>query len=177
MGDVRGNLFDLAIVRLADEGVPVKALARAFRRSSEDLYFILRDALEDGRIIALPAADWPVEGNRSMRVPTTAIRRPRAGQIDDLVPQLAIAFGLTPQEARFVSVLLAFGQATKGTLFEHVPLNENADMKIIDIVACKVRKKLEPHGFSIRTIWGYGYAIDRDVRDAILAFIADEVAA
>ncbi|MGP9819217.1 winged helix-turn-helix domain-containing protein [Salinarimonas sp. NSM] len=176
MSTVRGSLFDLVIVRLADEGVPVKAMARAFKRGTDELYTLLRDAYEDGRIVALPAADWPVTGNRSERVPTAAIRRAGVGQIDDLVPHLAATFGLTPQESRFLSALIAFMRVTKGTLHTHVALNEEAEMKIVDVVACKLRKKLARHGHSFETLWGYGYAIDRATRDSILAQIAVEAA-
>lgn len=177
MGDVRGNLFDLAIVRLADEGVPVLALARAFRRPSDDVYGLLREARDDGRLLDLPAADWPIRGNRSERVPTTAIRRATANEIDDLVPHLCVAFRLSKQQAHFLSALLAFTSATKGRLYEHICKDGDAQMKLVDVVACKVRAKLREHGFEIRTIWGYGYAIDAGVRDAILAFVSDEVAA
>lgn len=36
---------------------------------------------------------------------------------------------------------------------------DEPDIKIIDVFICKIRKKLEPLGVSIDTVWGRGYRI------------------
>lgn len=169
----RGNLFELAIVRLADEGVPVLALARAFKRPSGDLYDLLRDARADGRLLDLPAADWPVSGNRSERVPTTAIKPPMR-QIEELVTDLMATIRVTPQEARFLAYLAVVKRVARTSLHEFVALNELADPKLVDIVACKVRKKLRPHGIGFETLWGYGYEMRAVDRQALTRLVQHE---
>ena len=52
------NSSDIA-VRLADQGVPLRAIARAVRMPSSDLREQLHEALSDGRLLELPCDDWP----------------------------------------------------------------------------------------------------------------------
>ena len=63
-----GPLGDVA-VRLAIEGVPVQAIARAIKFPSEDVRIALEEARDFGKIIELPASDWPVGQSRSTRWP------------------------------------------------------------------------------------------------------------
>ena len=36
------------------------------------------------------------------------------------------------------------------------------DIKVIDVMVCKTRKKLALHGIEIRTVWGVGYEIPEE---------------
>lgn len=46
---------------------------------------------------------------------------------------------------------------------------EEPEIKIIDVFICKARKKLEPIGVRIDTIWGKGYALALSVKPRIVA--------
>lgn len=149
----RGPITDLAIVRLADEGVPIKALVRVFHRPFGEVEGLLKDAKDDGRILALPAADWPKGTSRDLRIPTIAMGR---GELPHwLVLGLKVAFDLSLQQASLLSLLIWRGQVSKGALHEAV--SGDACPKIVDVIVCKCRRKLERHGIAIGTVWGWGY--------------------
>ena len=38
--------------------------------------------------------------------------------------------------------------------------NDDRDLKIVDVFVCKIRKKLDPLGITIATVWGTGYRIE-----------------
>lgn len=38
-------------------------------------------------------------------------------------------------------------------------IDEDPEIKIVDVFICKLRKKLKPFGVSIGTIWGQGYSL------------------
>jgi hypothetical protein len=69
------QLSEVAI-RLADEGVPLCAIARATRIPSDELREQLRAAQEDGRLISQPAHDWPPHDAKPRR--TLADERSRS---------------------------------------------------------------------------------------------------
>src|SRR3954465_15888923 len=54
-------------IRLADEGVPLRAIARATKIPSEELRTALEEARDDGRLIELPRDDWPPGFPRDQR--------------------------------------------------------------------------------------------------------------
>jgi DNA-binding response OmpR family regulator len=83
---------------------------------------------------------------------------------------------LTRTEGRFVQRLLdAEGFVTKSQL--HVALSDgdepDTDQKIVDVIACKVRKKLRAHlpeGVDpLVTHWGQGYEASDALRAAVAA--------
>jgi hypothetical protein len=86
---------------------------------------------------------------------------------------------LTNLEAGFLGVLLRTLFAEKDKLHAVIesqraarplrPLNssEVTDPKMVDVMICKLRKKLTPHGIVVRTSWGKGYFLDQTVKDAI----------
>jgi DNA-binding response OmpR family regulator len=43
------------------------------------------------------------------------------------------------------------------------------DSKIVDVWICKLRKKIKPLGLEIKNIWGEGYFIPREQREATRA--------
>ena len=49
----------LLAARLADEGVPICAIARALKIPSDDVRETLQDALGEGVIVEYPREDWP----------------------------------------------------------------------------------------------------------------------
>lgn len=53
---------------------------------------------------------------------------------------------------------------------------DEADIKIVDVWVCKMRKKLRPYGISIQTQWGQGYFLQTDSK-AIAQGLLDEARA
>lgn len=67
---------------------------------------------------------------------------------------------LTEKEALLCQLLMKRGQATKEQIMHHLyQMRDEAEIKIVDVFVCKVRKKLKPFGIKIETIWGKGYAM------------------
>lgn len=70
---------------------------------------------------------------------------------------------LTGKEYEFLHALLqAFPRVLSrsdlmDTLYNHP--DSMPEVKIIDVIACKVRKKLDPLGIVILTTWGVGYSL------------------
>ncbi len=154
------------VTRLAHEGVPVRAIARVFEIAFADIYEALQEALAVGQIIEIPKVDWPPLQDRGSR------RQMFGGEIP--LPDMLLAFQrilhLTPLEANFLALLLRRDEVDKDTLHgvveqqreqrQHRPDKpEPTDKKIVDVIICKLRKKL-PTGVEIVTLWGRGYYID-----------------
>lgn len=151
---------------LAHEGVPVRAIARVTAISFGDVYEVLEDALADGQIIEIPQVDWPPLEARSGRRPMFSGDIP----LPDMLLGFQRVLHLTPLEANFLALLLRRDEVDKDTLHgvvehqreqrRHRPdKSEPTDKKIVDVIICKLRKKL-PVDVSIVTIWGRGYFID-----------------
>ncbi len=74
------------------------------------------------------------------------------------------AFGLTKAEAQFMQALLPGRAVTKEALYAAIDRRDDeVDIKIVDVLASKVRKKLRPHGVEIETVWGTGYRLAPDM--------------
>lgn len=70
--------------------------------------------------------------------------------------------GLTHTEAMIVGLLVRRDICTKEQLHQYLYAERPdaaADIKIIDVMICKIRPKLKPLGVEIETIWGHGYRI------------------
>jgi two-component system, cell cycle response regulator CtrA len=84
-----------------------------------------------------------------------------------------LEWGLTRAEAQTVGALISREQCTKQALMlattTAVIVDDDREVKIVDVFVCKLRKKLEPFGWRIETVWGRGYAIPADQRAAIAA--------
>lgn len=155
------NISDLA-VRMADEGVPVRAIARSLKTPSDDIYLYLAEAKDQGKIVSIPKDDWPPGQHRDTR---TASLPPLFSDEDALKFRIARVFKATRIEAVLLASLLRRDQLTRQQLHEVFeqnrpgPAREPTDIKIIDVVVCKLRKKLKDHLIVIETIWAMGYLI------------------
>jgi len=89
--------------------------------------------------------------------------RDRRGEV-----MLPLALGLSPQEDRVLATLMSSPKdfATKDVLHAASSLGVEADSnpKIVDVIVCKLRKKLTPHGLRVETVWGKGYRLADDFR-------------
>ncbi len=167
---VVATLFaDVVAVRLADEGIPVRAIARVVHLPSSEVYDLLRDAIASGVIVELPKDDWPPGSNRNQRgnLQGTPLEQEEALKI-----ACTRFFKCTPLEAAILATLLRRDQATKDQLHNVVENNRPGDRakgatdpKMVDVMICKLRKKIRPHDILIETMWGTGYLIPPRMRE------------
>jgi len=155
-------------IRLADEGIPVRAIARGVRVPSEDVYELLDYALQEGKILELPKDDWPAGSNRAQR----AIYTGTVMENEEILKSLCVRmFKTTRQQSAVLTVLLKRTEVTKTqihtVLQENRPLNsdKDTDPKMVDVVICNIRKKLRPFNIEIETVWGTGYLISTRYRE------------
>ena len=82
-----------------------------------------------------------------------------------------LEFGLTPAEEKILAALMSRDMATK--VYLHQALADAsgfcaAEIKIVDVYICKLRKKLNPFGVPVQTHWGRGYSISNQARDMLV---------
>lgn len=171
--------------RLADEGVPVAAIARALGLPYADISNVLHDELAQGRIIELPKPDWPPGVTIRSHIPTIAITHKTSS--DEIAIACRKMFKLTNLEAGFIVLLLKIEHVTKEKLHNVIETQraarasrpddmEMTDQKMVDVIICKLRKKLkviDPE-FIISTVWAGGYYIDRAVKEKFYAYLVTE---
>lgn len=173
---VSGN--EIAI-NAANEGIPVAAIARILQHSLEETYELLKDARDRGSIAELPRADWPPGIKINDRLPSVPLPSDT-----DLAFLCAKTFKLTALEAGFLVALLKNRQVEKARLHgivEHQratrPNQPNAmeatDPKMVDVMICKLRKKLKTvdAALEIKTIWGSGYYVEQPMKAQIIAHL------
>lgn len=124
--------------------------------STAEVVAFLREAADQGRIVVLPAA-------RSVS-PESA-----------LVATCRLVFDLTRIEARALLQLLGQPHAAREELHAAIIGNGIAttQIKLVDVVVCRLRKKLVPHGIKINTIRGFGFSIEAATRDRIRKLLSE----
>jgi hypothetical protein len=156
---------DSLTVRLADEGVPLRAIARATSIPSHDLREHLLDAQADGRLLELPHDDWPPGFPRDQR--SLQITRLSVENRSALLLAVRQIFHLTRSQAQLLLALIQNTELARGRL----------DMgKIVDVHICHMRPLLQAFGISIETLWGYGYQLSADNRRRAMDLILQRVA-
>ena len=112
----------------------------------------------------------------SAALPETERLRDRVEELERLLgmrPVLPRALGLTPREADVFGMLLKRHLMPTTQLFEAIWGGDSeCNIKIVEVVVCKLRAKLRPHGIAIRTEYGVGYFIPPDSKAAARAQIA-----
>lgn len=167
---------DIAI-RLANEGVPVRAIARAVKVAGEDMYDLLHDAVMEGRLIGIPKDDWPPGSPRANRVPDAPILKDE----DTLKYLCAIRFKTTPLENDVFAALLKRQCATKQHLhdaIEHGRMTrgghkEPTGQKLVDVGIHHLRRKLAPHNILITTDHGAGYHLEPGMRTLAIKLLSE----
>jgi DNA-binding winged helix-turn-helix (wHTH) protein len=158
---------DLAL-RLADEGVPLRAIARAVRLPADTVRRTLSIAKDEGRLLDLPREDWPPGFPRD----------PRAWQFSRMLVEdrtsLLVAtqqvFGLTRTVADLLLALLQNQNLSKEAR------SDRWSSKTLDVHICALRRQLRPHRITIDTLWGFGYRLAAGSRAAIMDKIAAHIA-
>lgn len=161
---------------LADEGVPIAAIARALKTPSADVREVLHDAAAAGKIFAVPKEDWPPSSRRDEREPALITNLPDG---EKFIMDCVRTFRVTRLQARLLSVLIRRPEATKQMLHQVVeqsrdPTKESTDMKIVDVVICHLRKRLKPFALDIETIWSCGYCMSADTRRRAVQMLQPE---
>lgn len=83
---------------------------------------------------------------------------------------------LTMSEAAILGALMARDRCSKDVLLEATRTSglgyrrDEVEAKIVDVFVCKLRRKLEPFGIEITTLWGYGYSLDEVARNRLLTW-------
>jgi hypothetical protein len=153
--------------RLADEGVPVRAIARCLKVPGEELYTALKEAIDEGVIVELPKDDWPPGSTRRNR---NLLSGTPLDSDDALKFSCARVFKATRLETVVLSVLVRRNEATKQQIHHAIEQNrpgegaEETDVKMVDVVICKLRRKLKEYNLKIDTVWGTGYLMPADDR-------------
>lgn len=156
----------------------MRAIARAIKQSSGDVYEWLRDALASGQIVELPKDDWPPGSRRGSR---TAFNGTPLESDDNLKFACARLFKATRLEAAILAVLLKRAEVTKAQLHLVIEQNrpsenrEETDPKMVDVVICHLRKKLKKHDLKIETIWGLGYSMSVEHREIAQAMLSKHI--
>ncbi|MBO0715705.1 MAG: helix-turn-helix domain-containing protein [Rhizobiales bacterium] len=162
-----GHLFRPVMVRLADEGVPVRAIARSFRVPFAAVNETIAAALQAARLLACPPIDWPPTQPAHQRY-GRAVRYSEG----ELITALQHRYNITRQQALLLIVMLKRELATKEMLHAAAQLvhgpGQETSRKLVDVLICKLRKRMAKHGFTIQTIWGGGYFLAENDRKAIL---------
>ncbi len=167
------------IVNAANEGIPVAAIARVTHSPLDHTYEVLREAKERGAVSDLPRADWPPGTRIGDRLPSVPLPSDK-----DLIFLCGKAFKLTVLEAGFLVALLKNRQVEKARLHGIVEHQRNTrsnqpdhmeatDPKMVDVMICKLRKKLKSVDgkIEIKTIWGSGYYIETDMKPRIISHL------
>jgi hypothetical protein len=153
------RLSEVAI-RLADEGVPLCAIARATQIPSDELREQLQVAHENGQLIELPRHDWP---------PHDA--RPRRMVVEDRDHQTAALRVLCAATRTEASVLLDLVQK------ESICKARYPSPGSIDVHVFHLRRKLSPHGIVVVSMHGHGYKLEAEDRHRLKEMIARSRAA
>ncbi len=171
-------LYKTTATRMADEGVPVAAIARALQLSSETVWELLHDSMNTGKIIELPPSDWPPGSQRQQRrlQPDSILRN-----TDLLRLACARCFKTTRLQSAMLATILKRGDVTKTQLHDVIEemrvggndAKEPTDLKMVDVIICHLRRKLRPFKIELQTVWGTGYRIEHpDCHRAVLAMEA-----
>jgi two-component system cell cycle response regulator CtrA len=73
---------------------------------------------------------------------------------------LPLELRLTGKEGAMVRLLLSGRLMSKEQLLDGMyvcGVDDEPQLKIVDVFVCKARKKIAPYGLSIDTVWGRGY--------------------
>jgi hypothetical protein len=156
------------IVNLASEGVPIAVIARSLQVPSAHVFEVAREALEDGRLLAIPSYDWGKERGPAFKA-TNLMSRPSTKGGDRLAQGLRGAFKFSAKEAALVA---AIARGVKGQAAQELATGTtHATNKVIMV---RIRQRLSACGR--RDLWpmnvhGDGWIYSREQSAAILSLV------
>ena len=148
-------------IRLADEGVPLRAIARATHIPATRLYETLTLARTEGRLLDLPRDDWPPGFPRDQR----ALQLSRMAVQDREAVLLAVQqiFKLTAAEVTILMLLIQNAEVHRDRI--------DLPRKTLDVHICRIRRRLQAFNIKVTTLWGYGYQLPAPHRRKAMALI------
>lgn len=167
--------INMVAIRLADEGVPVNAIARGLRTPSGEIRKVLNEAYEKAYLICVPRDDWPRGSTRDHRLPDTV--RIDIGSPEFNAHMVRKISGLTPSTALMVGALIKRPEMTRAGLHSILQRSERPEEtgpKIVDVNICKIRNALRKNQLAfgrkagIENAWGIGYYMTQETKNAIL---------
>jgi DNA-binding response OmpR family regulator len=117
----------------------------------------------------MPKDDWPPGSRRQDRC--ISVGTPLATE-EGLKTAVIRFFKATPLEAAMFTMLMRRDEVTKVQLHSVIeacrdPNKETTEIKMVDVMICKLRKKLVEHQIKIETMWGTGYFISKADRTTV----------
>src|SRR6185312_5744364 len=89
--------------------------------------------------------------------------------------ELPLMLQLSGKEARIFGILLKRELVTKqqamDALYGDQPEVDEAEIKIVEVFVCKMRKKLKLFDIAIETVWGRGYRLPSASKAIALALL------
>lgn len=171
-------------VRMANEGLPIGAIARALAEPGSEIREVLTDALQVGKILEMPPADWPPTAYKSDRVPVIVPQDwLRKITQDDLTVACCKVFKLTPLQATVFALLLRHKEATKEMIHFVIEQRrqlrnkdgaDETEIKMVDVVICHIRRRLKKFNHNkppITTLWGSGYYVPAEFKKKVVELI------
>lgn len=161
--------------RLADEEVPLRAIARALRTPSDEVRDVLRDAVGNGRILRVPRDDWHPHPHGTL-APVAAVAKM---EDEDIIRNCKRTFKVTGLQASILALLVRRNEVQKEVLHQRIQQRrknnktDETDPKMVDVVICNLRKRLKPFDLKIETLWGDGYYMTPETRARAQQQIAD----
>lgn len=83
---------------------------------------------------------------------------------------ISTSLGLTVQERRLLAFLFISSRPSKAQIMDHLYRSvgdREPEVKIVDVMICKMRRKLKPLCVDIQTHWGRGYYLENADRERI----------
>lgn len=168
-------------IRMANEGLPLAAMARCIGIAGYELREMLEDALQLGKILEMPRGDWPPTARKADRVPDRPPPSPQSWlrQTDDdaLALHCVKVFKLTPLQGAVMSLLLRHRDVSKDMIHSVIEHRrqlkttktdvEETEVKMVDVVICHIRRKMRGYNEGkspIETLWGSGYFIPQEFK-------------
>jgi DNA-binding response OmpR family regulator len=145
--------IDIAI-RLANEGVPVQAIARATGWSYADLYAQLQTAQAEGSLVDLPAVDWPAGYSREQKL--LHLSHSVLNNKADLEKAIRRVFHIPPRLAQILLLLLQQPEVHRDRLAQLTYATTGLS-NVTSVHVSYLRSKLQKFGLTVQTVYGYGY--------------------
>lgn len=175
--DIRDILSGIC-VRLADEGVPIAAIARSLKIPAASFRPVLQEAVLQGVLINTPREDWSTRARES-REPEMKLQSVHTQPDDLLYIAMNKAFGCTQLESKVLLHMIRKGQSTREGIKDAVEATrggkEPAEYSMLNVILYRVRKKLEPFGMSIQTVHAQGYLMSNADRDTAQRMIQNAI--
>lgn len=102
------------------------------------------------------------------------VLRERVRQLErmlaDTTQPMPVEIGLSPNEEKVLAALMARDICSRDHLMTMLygdRIDDPPDPKIVDVLVCKLRAKLEPFGVAIETLWARGYMLKPAAKDVV----------